>query len=107
MGFFEGLGRYIGPRRRRRRGLHLGPEDGGFDEAAADADATRARLSDHLYEGVSRVPGGDDGEDVGGPDARPMPDERPDPRAQWDGVRGCWILWDPDSQSWEPIGAQD
>ena len=31
----------------------------------------------------------------------PEPDDRPDPRAQWDEVKGEWVVWDEDDQRWE------
>jgi hypothetical protein len=37
-----------------------------------------------------------------GPMAIPEPPVRPDPKAQWDEVHGCWIRWDPESERWVP-----
>lgn len=105
MGFFDGLGR-----RRRRRGFRIGwgeSDDDGYhgdnylDQLAAEGDATRIRLSDATYEGVSRVPteGEPDPTPVG-PKRHAIPDEKPDPAAQWDDAKGCWIKWDPSANRW-------
>lgn len=34
----------------------------------------------------------------------PEPDDSPDPRAQWDEVRGVWERWNQDRQVWEELG---
>jgi hypothetical protein len=37
-----------------------------------------------------------------GPVAIPEPPVRPDRKAQWDEVHGCWIRWDDDVGEWLP-----
>jgi hypothetical protein len=37
-----------------------------------------------------------------GPVAIPEPPIRPDRKAQWDEVRGCWIRWDDEAGEWAP-----
>jgi hypothetical protein len=37
-----------------------------------------------------------------GPVAIPEPPVRPDRKAQWDEVHGCWIHWDDDAGEWIP-----
>ena len=37
-----------------------------------------------------------------GPIGIPEPPVRPDPRAQWDEVHGCWIVWDRVTERWIP-----
>ena len=27
---------------------------------------------------------------------------RPDDKAQWDEVHGCWIVWDDETEAWVP-----
>lgn len=39
----------------------------------------------------------------GAPLLVPEPAERPEPRAQWDGVHGRWIVWDEDQEEWVPV----
>ena len=36
----------------------------------------------------------------------PEPDERPDPRAQWDEVKGEWVVWDEADNEWEALDAE-
>lgn len=66
------------------------------------------RLSDELYEGTSRVPtGAAAGEE--GPEAAQhlaVRGERPHPKAQWDDVRGVWVVWDADAGDWMPIESE-
>jgi hypothetical protein len=33
----------------------------------------------------------------------PEPAERPHPRAQWDEVKGEWVVWDDDDERWEDV----
>ncbi len=73
---------------------------GGSERRAAEADATRIRLSDHVHKNVSRLPPSKVEEADQGPEGEPMPDEKPDPRAQWDDVRAVWILWDQEKGAW-------
>lgn len=63
------------------------------------------RLSDSLYEGTSRVPGGAyDPDEVVPPGIhQPVAGERPHPWAQWDDVRACWVVWDEDAGDWVPV----
>jgi hypothetical protein len=83
----------------------------GMERLAANADSTRIRLSDAVYEGVSRVPPADDeledddpdGDGVPGRHSHAMPDEKPDPAAQWDDAQGCWIKWNVETNAWEPL----
>ncbi len=98
VGFFDGFGKHLRLGRHDRRGNRAST----FDTMAAEADATRIRLSDHTHEGVSRIPSGPDVETDDGPDRRAMPHDKPDPRAQWDGVAGEWIIWDDDAGDWVP-----
>jgi hypothetical protein len=35
-----------------------------------------------------------------GPVAIPEPPVRPDRHDQWDEVHGCWIRWDPETETW-------
>ena len=108
MGFFDGMGRHLAPgRRRRSHGLDV---DGhGLDRLAAEGDATRIRLSDSVYEGVSRLPDAAPADDADHPGAGRVgqPAERPHPRAQWDDVRGEWILFDAALGDWRPVGDED
>jgi hypothetical protein len=101
MGFFDGLSKYT--RSNRRDGQQRGYDD-GLARAAADGDATRIRLSDSVHEGVSRIPPAASGaaEDLE-PTRHAQPDDKPDPRAQWDGVEGHWIVWDEAADDWVPI----
>jgi hypothetical protein len=110
VGFFSGLGKHM---KAQRGGESVGFLGGlrvrGVDSSyrmQAEADATRIRLSEHVYEGVSRVPPADGEEEPTevGPATFAMPDEKPHPRAQWDDLKGCWILWDDATASWQTIG---
>ena len=62
----------------------------------------RIRLSDATYEGASRIPASDEPEAESGPERHAMPAERPDPRAQWDGIRGVWVVYDESVNAWVP-----
>jgi hypothetical protein len=65
---------------------------------------TTGRLSDSLYEGTSRVPPAPETDPGPEPTAHhPVAGERPDPRAQWDDVRACWVVWDEDAGDWLPV----
>ena len=110
MGFFDGLdgdeerpGWQVGPRRRWSP-----PPTGRLSHFAytdpEDYDVPRGERSDEDEEA--------DEESVDrGPEFHPMPDEKPDPRAQWDGIRGCWTVYDPTAGEWEaitpPVGEDD
>jgi hypothetical protein len=63
------------------------------------------RLSDELYEGTRRVPKGAVS-DAEGPESAThlaVQGERPHPRAQWDDVRGAWVIWDDEAGDWIPV----
>jgi hypothetical protein len=34
---------------------------------------------------------------------QPEPDDRPDPHAQWDEVKGEWVVWHEDTDEWEAL----
>lgn len=104
MGFFDGLGGdeersgwRIGPRRR-----WSGPSVERLDPFAyTDPDD---------YD-VSRLPRPDDEDAADGETAfesHPIPGDKPDPRAQWDGTSGCWIVYDESVGDWvrltDPLG---
>jgi hypothetical protein len=64
------------------------------------------RLSDELYEGTSRVPRSKDGDEDAGPEPTahlPVAGERPHPKAQWDDVRGEWVIWSDEAADWVPV----
>lgn len=78
-------------------------------KAVGEGRASSGRLSDSLYEGTSRVPRSAEAEDESLPEDAPhlpVTGERPDPRAQWDDVRGCWVVWDTEQNDWTPITAE-
>ena len=59
------------------------------------------QINEDVTKGIRRVPV--DGE---GPEGLPEPHERPDDKAQWDEVRGCWVEWDEQAQKWVPAPDQ-
>ena len=66
------------------------------------------RLSDELYEGTSRLPAGP-AASADAPEAAPhlaVRGARRHPKAQWDDVRGVWVVWDDTAGDWMPIDDQ-
>ena len=61
------------------------------------------RASETLYEGSRRVPTTEEMAGHDGAEHRPMPTDRPHPRAQWDDVEGRWILWSTEAGDWVPV----
>jgi hypothetical protein len=62
------------------------------------------RLSDSLYEGTNRVPSsGEQGDDVEPTAHLAVQGQRPHPKAQWDDVRGVWVVWDDAAGDWVPV----
>jgi hypothetical protein len=92
--------------RRHTRTLRTLDYENMSSSAMREGSPESGRLSDSLYEGTSRVPPRpvDPDEVVEEPTAHhPIAGERPHPRAQWDDVRGAWVVWDEEAGDWVPV----
>jgi hypothetical protein len=90
----------------RRRGTLRTLDYTNVDPATMnEGQSETGRLSDSLYEGTSRVPRPQHlpDEAPAAVDHQPVRGERPHPRAQWDDVRACWVVWDLDAADWVPV----
>lgn len=101
MGFFDGLGAD-----REASGWRVGPRHDWSAPPPGRLDPF-AYTDPDAYD-VARIPGPDDEDDADdevehAPAFHPMPDEKPDPRAQWDGTSGCWTVYDESVGDWLPI----